>query len=125
MKTSHQSKNCKYRTFEKYNNAFLKYKQKINPACACANYLIHSFISFYLVIFELCIKSMAVKVWQYANQDDTDGNIIPLIRCVDLIHPFSWNQVKWENLLSLKFFVPFNFILETTIKLYDRMNEFE
>ena len=64
MKTSHQSKNCKYRTFEKYNNAFLKYKQKINPVYACANYLIHSFISFYLVIFELCIKSMAVKGMQ-------------------------------------------------------------
>jgi hypothetical protein len=43
MKTSHQStKNCKYRTSEKYSNTYYINKQNINPACACHIYLINS-----------------------------------------------------------------------------------
>jgi len=56
MKTSHKStKKCKYRTLEKYSNAYYKNKQNINPACASHIYLINSIILFYPFSFELFI----------------------------------------------------------------------
>jgi hypothetical protein len=46
---------CKYRTLEKYSNAFYKNKQNINPACPCHIYLINSTILLHLFIFKLYI----------------------------------------------------------------------
>jgi len=55
MKTSHESKKCKYKTLETYNNKFYKNKRNLNPACACHIYLLNSIILLYLFIFKLCI----------------------------------------------------------------------
>jgi hypothetical protein len=55
MKTSHQStKKCKYRSSEKYSNAYYQNKQNINPACAYNIYLINIYMKVYY-LFTLCL----------------------------------------------------------------------
>jgi len=83
METSHTSKNCKYRTLEKYNNKFtLLQKLSKSKPCLCVSHLFNTYYYFVLSIYFLIVylkKNLAEvfsldvrRVWRYQR-----GNHIP------------------------------------------------